>query len=199
MLGLYQEVFSEDLLNHKFFHLNFFPGFTQNLTNSGDILLPIGHYTIIDYSEERFRSKPRVIVYGLGSCIALILFDSLKKIGSMSHILLPSSEKAKNITFPHKYADLSVKCLAYQLISKGVYLKNIKAIIIGGSSIFNNVDIGISRNNIEAVKTHLTELNLKIVREETGGNLGRTVIYEPFNNNLILVKFTSEKDYRRLY
>ncbi|HEC37038.1 hypothetical protein LCGC14_0905490 [marine sediment metagenome] len=162
-------------------------------------MLHIGHYTIIDYSKERFRSKPRAIIYGLGSCIALILFDSLKKIGSISHILLPSSERAKNINFPHKYADLSVKCLVYELISKGAYLKNIKAIIIGGSSIFNNMDIGISGDNIEAVKTHLAKLNLKIVREETGGNQGRTVIYEPFNNNLVLIKFTSEKDYRRLY
>ena len=199
MFKQYQEVLSEGLLNHKFFNLNSFPGFTQNLTNSGDILLPIGHYTIINYSKERFRSKPRVIIYGLGSCIALILFDSLKKIGSMSHILLPSSEKADNITFPHKYADLSVKCLAYQLISKGAYLKNIKAIIIGGSNIFNDVDLGISRNNIEVVKTHLAKINLKIVREEIGGNMGRTVIYEPYNNNLFLVKFTCEKDYRRLY
>ncbi|HEC39638.1 hypothetical protein LCGC14_0751210 [marine sediment metagenome] len=199
MFKLDQEVFSENLLNHNFFYSNFFPGYTQNLTESGDIMLHIGHYTIIDYSKERFRSKPRAIIYGLGSCIALILFDSLKKIGSMSHILLPSSEKAKNINFPHKYADLSVKCLAYELISKGAYLKNIKAIIIGGSSIFNNMDIGISGDNIETVKTHLAKLNLKIVREETGGNQGRTVIYEPFNNNLVLIKFTSEKDYRRLY
>ncbi len=122
-----------------------------------------------------------------------------KKIGSMSHILLPSSENATNINFPHKYADLSVKCLAYELISKGAYLKNIKAIIVGGSSIFNNVDIGISRDNIEVVKTHLAKLNLKIDREETGGKIGRTVIYEPYNNNSILVKLTSEKNYRRLY
>jgi len=193
-----QEVFSEGLLNHTIFCLNFFPGYTQNLTNSGDILLPIGHYTIIDYSKARFRSTPRVIIYGLGSCIALILFDSLKKIGSMSHILLPSSENAMNINFPHKYADLSVKCLAYELISKGAYLKNIKAIIVGGSSIFNNVDIGISRDNIEVVKTHLAKLNLKIDREETGGKIGRTIIYKPFNNNTVSVKLTSEKDYRRL-
>ncbi len=118
--------------------------------------------------------------------------------GGMSHILLPSSKRAKNITFPHKYADLSVGCLVYELISKGAHLKNINAIIIGGSRIFDNMDVEISGDNIKTVKNHLSKLNIKIVKEETGGNKGRTIIYEPFNNNLVLVKLTSEKDYRKL-
>ncbi|HDZ18679.1 MAG TPA: chemotaxis protein CheD [archaeon] len=175
-----------------------FPGYAQDFSDSGDIILHIGHYSIVDYSKERFRTKSRTIIYGLGSCIALIMFDDRNKMGGMSHILLPSSKRAKNIGFPHKYADLSVKCLTYELISKGAHLKNINAIIIGGSRIFDNMVFEIGRDNVKTVKKHLTKFNIKIVKEETGGSKGRTVIYEPFNNNLVLVKFTSEKDYCKL-
>ena len=127
------------------------------------------------------------------------MFDNVNKIGGMSHILLPSSKKVKKIRFPHKYADLSVKCLAYELISRGAHLKNIKAFIVGGSRIFNNDVFKISGDNIKTVKKYLSKFNIKIVKEETGGDQGRTVIYEPFNNNLVLVKLTREKDYRKLY
>jgi chemotaxis protein CheD len=163
----------------------------------GEIVLPIGHYALINGAYTSNNESPIISIYGLGSCIALILIDKNRKLCGMSHILLPDSGERKNIEYPHKYADLSVKKLHEELIEKGAEKKHIYAYIIGGSKIFD-ADINITgKENINSVKKELDKLNIKIINESVGGRRGRNIKFNT-QDFTILVRSSGETKFQEL-
>lgn len=171
------------------------------LANHGKpTFLPIGHYALINSKSPLFKFNPKIAIFGLGSCIALIIYDNKNKIYAMSHILLPHDMKKTHgfyQKFPQKYAATAVKDLINKLLAKGAEKKKLRAIIIGGAQIFNDHFNNIGTRNIEVVKQELRSFNVKIKMEEIGGNVGRNVIYEPMNN-FVYIKSTGESNFNRL-
>ncbi len=162
----------------------------------GILNIPIAHYALINSND----STSKIAIYGLGSCVALILYD--KKIGvhAMSHIMLPTNKRIKgnhSERFPHKFADISVKDLINELLFHGAKRRNLRAAIIGGSTIFKDHLNLIGTENVSTVKQELTSLNIKIRKEHTGSNKGRIVIYDPKDDS-VLIKFTGENEFKKL-
>ena len=126
-------------------------------------------------------SPNSLITVGLGSCIGITLYDKIKKNGGLLHIMLPDSTQFSNVPNPFKFADLGVPILLKQILDMGSQKRDIVAKIAGGASMFNFsdksmiMDIG-NRNGI-AVKKALEELKIPLLGEDTGGNKGRTVIF----------------------
>lgn len=124
----------------------------------------------------------KIITVGLGSCVGIALYDQYKKIGGLAHIMLPDSNQFANITNAKKFADLAIPILIEEMEKKGSSIRNMKAKIAGGASMFNfsdksmNMDIG--KRNSEAVKRTLKQLNVPILSEDVGGNKGRTMILD---------------------
>ncbi|MHA1527224.1 MAG: chemotaxis protein CheD [Promethearchaeota archaeon] len=163
---------------------------------NGEIVLPIGHFALIN-SEYKNSSKPKISIYGLGSCIALILYDKLHDVAGMSHILLPSSKNGQVENYPHKFADSSVKDLMNEMKKKGAKLDNLKAAIIGGATIFKHQDSKIGVDNIRSIKKELRKHKLKVSKQDVGGFKGRIIKFNP-NNYSILVKLTQETDFKEI-
>ncbi|MEE9376704.1 MAG: chemotaxis protein CheD [Candidatus Lokiarchaeia archaeon] len=172
-------------------------GYIEKSDKNGEIFLPIGHYTIINCRNKVNNIRPKITIYGLGSCIALILFDYKSNVSGMSHILLPKSRQNKTINFPHKYADLSAKLLVQELMNHGAIRKNIRAIIIGGSKIFDLDENFMGIDNTQAIKQELEKLEIKLVGEETGGTIGRAVIFDTKDFS-VYFKSTKEKVYNKI-
>jgi chemotaxis protein CheD len=164
----------------------------------GNLLVLIGHYALSNNTKNPINSNPNFSIFGLGSCIALILLDDIKGVSAMSHILLPKQISKKKIVYPHKYADLSVKLLLEDLISHGAVRENVKAIIIGGSKIFDIDNNFMGIDNIKAVKNELNALNIQIIKEDTGGLKGRNVIFDTQNFS-VYVTTTGNPDFKRIY
>lgn len=124
----------------------------------------------------------KLITVGLGSCIGIALYDTSKKIGGLAHIMLPDSTQFSKVNNPMKFADLAIPLLLERMQKEGAIKKNLVAKIAGGASMFNFsdksmvMDIG-NRNSI-SVKKVLKELLIPILSEETGGNKGRTMIFD---------------------
>jgi len=150
-------------------------GKISKVDDRGELVLPIGHYTLINSNH---NLKPKIAIYGLGSCVAPIIYDKKQKIIGMSHVLLPTHENKDNILYPHKYADLSIKYLVDELLQHGAELKNLESIIVGGASIFKNLDCIIGKENIKAVKNELKKLKIKIKREDIGGFKGKILKFD---------------------
>ena len=152
-------------------------GKIEDMEKNGVINLPIGHYAIVNNKYRISKLYPKLSIYGLGSCIALILCDYVHKICGMSHILLPKTIK-KIIKYPHKFANLSAKLLMQELINHGAERDNIKAIIVGGSRIFNLDDNIMGFDNLGSIKKELNKLKIEIIKEDTGGSKVRIVIFD---------------------
>ncbi len=127
-------------------------------------------------------SSPNVLSsLGLGSCIALVLYDPVEKIAGMAHIMLPDSSmrsKSCNNTKPGKYADNAVDALINELDSKGASRKRIKAKVAGGSKMFSfeiSALLSIGEQNVKKVLDLLDSHSIPLEGCDTGGSRGRSV------------------------
>jgi len=132
-----------------------------------------------------------LVCIGLGSCIGVALYDPIKRIGGMVHILLPLNQNDKDSVSPTKFADTGVPFLVDEMIKVGANKSVIVAKIAGGSQMFSikgrEDKINIGARNISVVKEKLQNLGIPILGEDTGGSFGRTMEFY-VDSGLVKVK-----------
>ncbi|MCY6483645.1 chemotaxis protein CheD [Clostridium aestuarii] len=133
----------------------------------------------------------KLITVGLGSCVGIAIYDSIRKVGGLAHIMLPDSTQFNKVTNPMKFADLAIPLLMDKMIKKGAVKRNLKAKIAGGASMFNFSDksliMDIGNRNSVSVKKVLKEFAIPIIAEDTGGNKGRTMVFS-IENGVVQIK-----------
>ncbi|MEK6266316.1 MAG: chemotaxis protein CheD [Clostridium sp.] len=127
-------------------------------------------------------SPDKLITVGLGSCVGIAIYDKSLALGGLAHIMLPDSSQFNKVTNEIKFADLAIPILVQDMLKRGAKLRNMRAKIAGGASMFNFADKSIimdigSRNGI-AVRNALKVLSIPIIAEDIGGNKGRTLIFD---------------------
>lgn len=121
---------------------------------------------------------------GLGSCVGVTLFDPVAKVAGMAHVMLPSSEIAKDTKLNKaKYADTAIPELLARLQEIGALLGRLEAKLAGGAQMFTfatpaSDTMRIGPRNVEACKAELKLYSIPILAEDTGGNYGRTIEIE---------------------
>ncbi len=126
------------------------------------------------------KSPATLITLGLGSCVGVVLYDSFAKIGGLAHVMLPDSNLSSKKDYnPGKFADTAIDALMQEMSKLGANERHIISKIAGGAQMFqikseNNI-MQIGKRNVEAVRTKLSKLNIKIVAEDVEGNYGRTI------------------------
>lgn len=124
---------------------------------------------------------PTLRALGLGSCVALCVFDPAVKLGCMAHIMLPEARDPDTCDLG-RYADTAVPYVIEQMTAKGAVKSRLRAAIAGGAQLFHvegapmHLDVG--RRNAELVKQHLAESKLRLVAEDVGNSYGRTVVFD---------------------
>lgn len=126
---------------------------------------------------------------GLGSCVGVVLYDESKQIAGLIHVMLPDSSlgrsDAVNVA---KFADTGIKALIELLKLEGVHAFKLKAKIAGGAQMFqftsDKDSMRIGPRNVEAVKVELQKNSIPLVAEDTGGNSGRTIEFDPITSKL---------------
>jgi chemotaxis protein CheD len=99
--------------------------------------------------------------------------------------MLPDSTQFSNVNNPMKFADLAIPLLLEKMQKEGASNRNLKAKIAGGASMFNFSDksmiMDIGNRNSNSVKKVLKDIGIPILSEDTGGNKGRTMVFDPAN------------------
>lgn len=120
-----------------------------------------------------------ITTLGLGSCVGIALYDPGRKVAGLAHIMLPSSQQARNNSNIAKFADTAIVKLVDDMISLGAVRSQIVAKLAGGAQMFSFNDtsemLRIGARNVSASKEALNLLGIPILSEDTGGNYGRTV------------------------
>lgn len=116
---------------------------------------------------------------GLGSCVGIALYDPIRKVVGLAHVMLPSSQQARNNTNIAKFADTAIIKLIDDMINLGAGKSHIVAKLAGGAQMFTFNDasemLRIGARNVSASKEMLNSLRIPIIAEDTGGNYGRTI------------------------
>ena len=134
------------------------------------------------------KSPDSLITLGLGSCIGIVIYDKVKQIAGMAHIMLPSSQEIKNNSNKMKFADTCLDLMMADLLKANVNKSSLKAKIAGGAQMFSislkSDTLNIGKRNAMAVKEKLKALNIPIVAEDILGNSGRTITFDVSTTNL---------------
>ncbi|MFZ5941670.1 MAG: chemotaxis protein CheD [Bacteroidota bacterium] len=114
----------------------------------------------------------------LGSCVAVCFYDTRLRIGGINHYMLPFWN-GQGLASP-KYGNIAIHKLLEKMQSLGSNKKDLRAKVFGGANIFesNLEQFRIGERNIIIANETLTELQIPVVSQSTGGNLGRKIMFD---------------------
>jgi len=121
-----------------------------------------------------------LVTLGLGSCIGLVIFDSVAKVAGMAHIMLPESREGAPVDKPGKFANTAVPTLIDAVCKKGALKSRLKAKFAGGAQMLaipgsQSDFLAVGSRNIQQTTAWLNKYGIKIMDSDTGGNKGRSV------------------------
>jgi chemotaxis protein CheD len=120
-----------------------------------------------------------LITIGLGSCVAILLYDPTARVGGLAHVLLPSPALSRKDGNPAKFPQTAVPRLVELMCAQGASVRRMSARLVGGASMFSGLGapgtIQMGERNIVASRQALHHQGIAIVGEATGGDFGRTV------------------------
>jgi len=130
------------------------------------------------------KAPDKIRTSGLGSCVGIVLYDERSTTVGMVHVMLPDSTLGRTDKINlAKFADTGITAMVEQLKIEGIQPYKLRAKIAGGAQMFQFTSsrdtMRIGPRNVEAVKEYLKKFSIPIVAEDTGGNSGRTIEFDP--------------------
>ncbi|MBA3444591.1 MAG: chemotaxis protein CheD [Gemmatimonadales bacterium] len=120
-----------------------------------------------------------LVTVGLGSCVAIMLYEPEARIGGMAHILLPSPVLSRVDSNPAKFPQSAIPRLIELMVAEGARPQRITARLAGGASMFAALappgTIQMGERNLVAARQVLNTHGVPLVGEAVGGDYGRTV------------------------
>jgi chemotaxis protein CheD len=125
------------------------------------------------------RAGTVLYTLGLGSCVAIVLYDGVERVGGLAHALLPDPRTGRTAGPPAKYASTAVETLIDLMEGAGANRRRIRAKLAGGASMFEKLltegGRQLGARNVEAARSALARAGVPVDREDTGGTHGRSV------------------------
>lgn len=115
---------------------------------------------------------------GLGSCIAIALYDPRARVAGLAHILLPNEALARDRENRAKFAASAVPLLLERMRELGARDSHVVAKLAGGASMFTSLLTGgpaIGERNLIATRIALASHGIRVLGEDVGGGHGRSV------------------------
>ena len=124
----------------------------------------------------------RLAIYGLGSCVAVLLHDARARLSCLGHILLPEPRADELHRPPGRFASTAVPAMLEALCAHGARRRRVVAKVAGGAQMFQyerpQDPRSVGNRNLEAALTALQQQGIRVDARDTGGTHGRTVLVE---------------------
>lgn len=130
-------------------------------------------------------SDAHLVAYGLGSCIAVAVWDPRVKVGGLAHFMLPSGPVSN--TSPVKFIDTGLDTFLKALEAKGAVLNRSVFKAAGAAAMLTiGGGLAIGKRNAESMEAALTKRGYKLAATALGGNAGRTVQLEVADGRFLI-------------
>jgi chemotaxis protein CheD len=157
------------------------------------VSVAIGHWAV--------AAAPTRIRTLLGSCVGVVLYDRVAKLGGLAHIVLPSARGAGVVDHPGKYADTAIPALIADIERRlGAKARpRLTAKLAGGASMFQVIadaqsTLNIGQRNQEAIERILGDWKIPILARDVGGTAGRRLTLDT-TSGMIAIKVPGGSDY----
>lgn len=137
-----------------------------------------------------------LVTYALGSCIAVVIHDSVSKVGGLLHYLLPESslDKAKAEQRPYMFAGTGIPLLFHRAYELGAVKSRLEVAVLGGAQVMDTGGtFNIGKRNHLALRKIFWKAGVLIHHEEVGGTTSRTVRLEVATGKVVLRQGAAEQ------
>jgi chemotaxis protein CheD len=142
-------------------------------------------------------SSAEIVTYSLGSCLGVTVYDPVKKIGGLLHLMLPDSniDATKAATAPFMFVDTGVPRLFHAAYNLGADRGRLVIKVAGGAQLLDQQGIfNIGARNFDALQKLLAQNGLKAHAVEVGGLSSRTVRLD-LTNGQVSIKTPGAQPY----
>ncbi|MEC9282942.1 MAG: chemotaxis protein CheD [Bdellovibrionota bacterium] len=122
---------------------------------------------------------------GIGSCVVMVVWEPLEKIGSLSHMSLPLTALIPENGKMGKNPTKTIPYIIQAMMSRGAKKELMQVSLFGGGDLFNSTEsMNIGAKLILEAKKCLTCLGIDLKNEDTGGSVGRAVSLKVSNGQI---------------
>jgi chemotaxis protein CheD len=156
----------------------------MDLAESGGYFLQPG-YIFFSKGETSVRTV-------VGTCVAVCLWDRTLRYGGMNHFLYPSARDKKRAT--PRYGNVATLALIKIMEEAGCQRHDIVAQVLGGAIAEGKSGRDLGKRNIDAARQVLSKKGIAIISEDTGGYMGRKVLFDTATGQLAVLKVHKLRD-----
>ncbi|HBE72671.1 MAG TPA: hypothetical protein DDW31_00960 [candidate division Zixibacteria bacterium] len=153
---------------------------------------------VVKIADLAVAREPSVITtHGLGSCLAIVLYDPQARVGGLAHVMLPSPDLVRDQGNPAKFPVTAIASMMAEIERMGGSRFRLQAKLAGGARMFgallasskgaNTANIG--TRNVQEARAELERLGIPIVAEDTGSDYGRSVELLLSNGTVLVRSF----------
>ena len=122
----------------------------------------------------------RLAAIGVGSCVAIVLYDAAARVGGLAHVMLPAAHLGRRDDDGASFPQSALPLLIEQMIALGAHPGRMTARLVGGASMFAALHppgtIRMGERNLVATRHALSAQGIPVTAEATGGVHGRAVV-----------------------
>jgi len=120
----------------------------------------------------------------IGSCVVVAAYDSTKKVGALSHIMVPGAAPEGKISRRTRYAADAIEEMLNRMTGLGANKDGIEACLVGGGNVLKREDDTICAANIASINEILIEKQIEIRAKSLGGTERRTISLDVENGTV---------------
>jgi chemotaxis protein CheD len=130
-----------------------------------------------------------LITHALGSCLGVVVYDPVVKVGGLLHYLLPLSSLhvEDSVTSPCKYGDTGIPMLFQEAYRLGAAKDHLRVVIAGGGQFLSAGAADVGTRNVAIARRLFLKNRVLVTGESVGGNVPRTLRLD-FKTGSILCK-----------
>ncbi|MBQ3671806.1 MAG: chemotaxis protein CheD [Treponema sp.] len=133
----------------------------------------------------------------LGSCVSIVLYDPVARVGGINHFMLARDTSLDEDTekkLMGKFGEYAIDLLIEDIVKKGGVLARLEAKVFGGGNIFN---MNASQNQVGDTNSKfafefLKKLNIPVIKSDTGGVNPRKIFFDP-ETFKVLMKYINNR------
>jgi len=140
------------------------------------------------------HEERHIVTTVLGSCVSVCLWDGVRSQGGINHYMLPFWN-GEGLASP-KYGNIAIAKLIEKMLDLGSDRRNLRAKVFGGGIVLNvsNPFMNIGERNVQLAEDTLRSENIPVLSADTGGNVGRKLIYNTESGIVLVKRLTRQID-----
>jgi chemotaxis protein CheD len=137
-----------------------------------------------------------IATLGLGSCVAIAVYDARARVGGLAHVLLPTESMSRDRANRAKFPSTAVPLLVEEMGKLGAF-GPFTAKLVGGASMFGPLlpagGINMGYRNLEGSRRALVMAGITITGQDVGGGYGRSAFLYVIDGRVVSKSLTHQE------